>query len=102
MMTNDNIFTACSAKGLRPVCDYPSYSDGKCRIVTHYSFHFSYPPHNDQYNVPRAKTVGAYFYSARANGQWSFLNQGYTHRWAANRDRDGDTFCVKVSGILWI
>jgi hypothetical protein len=45
--------------------------------------------------VPSEKVVGAYFYSGNANGRWSLLNQGNTHRWAALFDFDGDTFCVK-------
>jgi hypothetical protein len=57
--------------------------------------HFSYPPHNDQYGVPRTKTLGAYFYAGRANGDWSFHNRGDTHRWSNSNDKDGDT----VSGL---
>jgi hypothetical protein len=30
MMVSENIYQACLARGLRPVCDYPSYADGKC------------------------------------------------------------------------
>jgi hypothetical protein len=55
----------------------------------------SYPPHNDNKGVPRAKTIGAYFYSGNNNGQWSLLNQGYTHRWSGTKDHNGDTYCVK-------
>jgi hypothetical protein len=101
-MKNSNILKACAAIGQKPVCDYPtsSYNDGKCEKVKSYNYHFSYPPHNDQYGVPRGKVVGAYFYAGRANGDWSFLNMGYTHRWSGTKDINGDTFCVKkVSGL---
>jgi hypothetical protein len=95
MMTSETILQACARKGLRPVCDHLSYTDGKCRMAASYSFHMSYPAHNDQYGVPREKVLGAYFYSGKANGQWSFLNMGYTHRWSGTKDINGDTFCVK-------
>jgi hypothetical protein len=97
-MNNGNILTACSAVGLKPICDYASssYNDGQC-LTPHAGtyFHFSYGPHNDDHGIPRNKVVGAFFYAGRANGQWSFLNQGYTHRWSNTYDRDGDTFCGK-------
>jgi hypothetical protein len=32
-MTNANILTACSNNGLAPVCDYPGYHDGKCKLL---------------------------------------------------------------------
>jgi hypothetical protein len=53
-------------------------------LVAHSSLyhtqHFSHPSHNDEYDIPRAKTVGAYFYAGTANGQSSLLNYGSSHQ----------------------
>jgi hypothetical protein len=102
MMTSENILTACTQISQKPACDYQSYADGKCSLAGYHgtALHLSYPPHNDQYEIPRNKTLGAYFYSGAANGQWSLLNQGYNHRWSGVNDRDGDTFCVKKTGTV--
>jgi hypothetical protein len=41
-MTSSNIIKACAAKGLKPICDHPSYADGACVVAQHNSdFHFS-------------------------------------------------------------
>jgi hypothetical protein len=33
MMASSNMLDACYGAGLKPVCDYPSYNDGKCEKV---------------------------------------------------------------------
>ena len=45
---------------------------------------------------------GAYFYSGNQHGgKRSLVNTGRTHKWSThNRDRDGDTFCVKRQRVF--
>jgi hypothetical protein len=98
MMTSSNMLDACAKIGQKPVCDYNTYSDGSCALVGQGSWHFSQPNHNKQYGIPVEKTLGAYFYSGNANGQWSLKNRGNDHSWSGTSDFDGDTFCAKKDG----
>jgi hypothetical protein len=94
LMATQNILEACAKIGQKPVCDYPAYSDGRCTMVEGYNFHFSQPSHNEKFGIDLKKTLGAYFYSGNANGQWSLKNRGNDHTWSGTNDFDGDTFCV--------
>jgi hypothetical protein len=93
-MNTENILKACTNIGLKPACDYPSYSDGKCAVISGASaFHLSHGAHNNQYGFkPEA---GAYFYSGRANGKWALQNTPGSHRWSNAGDKSGNTYCVE-------
>lgn len=99
-MTSDNIYKACVAKKMRPVCvsSSSSYVDGKCRIATpRPGYHLSYPPQARNMQLEEAKLVGAYFYTGRSYAKTrSLQNVGYTHQWVyGTKASNGDTFCVQ-------
>jgi len=92
-MSSASILSACNAKGLHPVCDYPTYNDGKCTTISGTShYHYSNPGHNDQYGVPEFKVLGAYFYTGKANGNRALRNRGSDHSWSNDFDENGDAF----------
>ncbi len=93
-MNKDNILKACQSRKMRPVCDHSSYSDGKCRVISH-AWHFSYYPHVKSHKLPQWKLLGAYIYSSNANRNWALMNDGRKHRWSNGNDKNGDTFCVQ-------
>merc|ERR1740117_1351397 len=94
-MTSQNMFKACQAKGMQPLCDHRNYNDGKCK-VSGGNWHFSHPSHDRRYKIDVNKVKWAFFYCGRANGNKALLNTGRTHKWTTNnRERDGDTFCAK-------
>jgi hypothetical protein len=99
LMNSGNIYAACLRHGLRPVCDYPSYSNGKCRLVQNSNFYFSYPGHSKAHtSIDEKNLLGAYFYRGSSDTYTSHLNQGHTHRGSNTNDRDGDTYCVSKTG----
>jgi hypothetical protein len=95
-MTSDNIFKACRAKGMKPVCDHSNYFDGMCEIVGG-GWHFSHPHHtkNHAWQVNPMSWVGAYFYCGRAHHHWALRHGRDTHRWSNGNHRDGETICTK-------
>jgi hypothetical protein len=94
LITTENILKACNDVGLEPVCDYPSYADGKCLIAgTHSSFHLSHGAHNKQYGFNPQPY--AFFYSGKANGGRALQNTPGSHRWSNDNDIGGNTYCVK-------
>jgi len=93
-MQSANIYKACHAKGLRPVCNHPSYADGRCEIVGG-NWHMSYPPSTKRARLPRSFMRGTFTYCGYSNHQRSLLDTGNTHRWSRPSDSNGDTLCVK-------
>jgi len=98
-MNSHNIYHACKRNGMKPVCNHRSYFDHKCKLLGG-NHHFSYPPHvRRHHKLSNEKLKWAFFYAGRAHHQRSLLNTEHSHRWSRNnRDRDGDTFCVKDTG----
>jgi len=96
-MISDNIYKACEAKSMKPVCDHANYFDGRCEMVGEH-WHFSHQHHSvRQRKMPAESLRDAYIYCGRANHHWA-LQQTYNgHRWSNNNDRDGDTLCTKAS-----
>jgi hypothetical protein len=93
-MNSVNIYNACKAKRLEPVCDHRNYADGKCRAFG--PWHFSHPHHDRQHGIDVKKVRYAFFYCGKANHQRSLINTGNSHKWTHDRrERDGDTFCTK-------
>merc|ERR1712054_210223 len=95
-MKSPQIYRACQAKGMKPLCDHANYNDGKCKAVGGHR-HWSHPHHVRRHaRVDQNRVKWAFFYCGRANHKRSLLNTGRSHRWSHdNRDRDGETFCVK-------
>merc|ERR1719201_972310 len=94
LVTAQNIVKTCAAQKMRPVCDHMNYADGKCAMVGGH-WHFSHPSHDRRHRIPVKKVSGAFFYTGRHH-TGAMLNTGTSHRWARrNRDKNGDTFCVK-------
>jgi hypothetical protein len=107
-MVSENIWRACKAKGLRPVCDHESYFDGRCVVLnqghgTHNfgRWHMSYPHHTRRWarGVPRESLMDAYMYCGRANQDKSLLHKENGHRWSNNNDRDGETLCTASPNV---
>jgi hypothetical protein len=94
-MNSDNIYNACRAKLMRPVCDHASYADGRCVIVGG-NHHISHGAHAKKHKIPTQLVRGIFTYCGRANHKKSLMNKGNSHRWSNNHDRDGETLCVKA------
>jgi len=92
-MKSPEIFKACKARGLRPVCNHPNYADGRCIIVGG-NYHVSYPPSTRNQGLSRAFVRGTYTYCGYANGQRSLMDTGNSHRWSRNSDKHGETLCA--------
>jgi len=95
-MKSENIFNACQAQGMRPVCDHASYRDGLCENIGG-QWHWSHPSHTDgnAKNVKADILIGIFAYCGTANGGLSLLHQQNDHRWSESTDTDGQTLCTK-------
>jgi hypothetical protein len=104
-MQSDEIWKACQAKGMRPVCDHANYFDGRCVVVgmhhNHGRWHMSHPHHTKRYanKISSESLVGAFMYAGISNHKWALLHTETSHRWSNKNDRDGTTLCTKAPDI---
>jgi len=86
-VNSNSIFEACKAKGLRPVCDHPSYFDGRCEVV------------NGKKHMSREDKVkgghNAYYYCGHANRKRALQHVNRGHRWSKGTEEDVETVCTK-------
>jgi len=102
-MTSENLIESCKKLDMKPVCNGPKYSDGRCILVAAETI-------NDLAKSPRKlktfnqalqtdpkMTRGVYLYAAQGkdyNGM-AIMDAVQEHRFATTRDQNGDTFCAK-------
>eukprot|EP00657_Telonema_sp_P-1_P012591 TRINITY_DN9247_c0_g1_i1.p1 TRINITY_DN9247_c0_g1~~TRINITY_DN9247_c0_g1_i1.p1 ORF type:complete len:203 (-),score=19.80 TRINITY_DN9247_c0_g1_i1:6-614(-) len=90
-----NIHSACTRKGMLPVCNHANYNDGQCEPFG--NFHISYPHHTRAHarEIKPQSLENAYTYCGRANGRKSLQYVGNSHRWSNSNDKDGQTLCTR-------
>ena len=94
-INSQNIYTACQAKGLVPVCDHMNYDDGKC-IVISTNWHLSHPHHLRRHKINEKFFVDAALYCGRGNRDKALVNNGHTHFWTNGQQKDIDTVCTSL------
>jgi hypothetical protein len=102
-----NMIKKCSAYGMKPVCDHPSYckSDDKA-IYLGQTGHLAYRPHrnNNNYSPPGLSTIRDRWnrlcsYTAGANGNYALCNIPInTHAWRHPGQYDPGFICGKKYG----
>lgn len=86
--SSSNIEAACRALGLSPVCDHPSYSNGKC-VVLFPGGHMS----SGSSDFPKKLLDGKCWYTS--DSARSLISINNSHRWSTIGDKFVVTMCVK-------
>jgi hypothetical protein len=98
VISASSIESTCVSAGLKPVCDHPSYSDGKCVNVGQ-PHHLSYPPQVNSYGSPALTILTNYkFIYTGPHGHGALYNDANSHRWVnPGSESNGLTLCaIKV------